>query len=206
MNGQSLLALALAFTLAACASPTGPDDGTASTSSSASTGASSSSSGAGGGTGGAPDSPDGTWDLTATISLNGHDIAHEIQSAVSYTVDFGGQPMTAVVLTNQPHYCEALQSKACLPEGTFLVEMTLAGTEPGDYPLGSAVDQAPHTVSAFLTPIDADCVGAGLGASDGGVKVTEISLDEGGGVDVTLDLGFFGGALTGTVEAPFCAL
>lgn len=202
---RPFLTMLLASSLVACDSSDSPDDGDSTSTSGATTGASSSA-GAGGGAGGGSFAPDGAWDLTAGISINDHDIAKEIQSAVSYTVEIDGHSMTAVVLTSQPHYCELLQSKGCLPQGVFLVAMTLNGTDGGDYPLASAVDQPPHTVSAFLTPIDADCVGAGIGASDGGVKVTEIGLEEGGGVKATLDLSFFGGALAGTVEAPFCQL
>jgi hypothetical protein len=111
-----------------------------------------------------------------------------------------------VELTSAADYCALLQKKGCLPKGEILVSLTFNGMKAGDYPTAKQIPAEPGSVEVFVTGIDMNCTGLGVGLDTGDVLVTEATLTSGGAVSLTANLSSaLNEALSGTVKAPYCA-
>lgn len=211
IKGMSVCAAIGLFACACSSAPAGTTTGGGGSSAgtySASVASSTSASVGGSGTGGASaagGADPGTWSLQSNITVNGRSPSKDIRSAVSRTVDLGQGPQMVVELTSAVDYCALLQKGGCLANGEILVTFTFNGQKAADYPTAQQIPAEPNSVDVFMTGIDKNCTGVGLGLDQGDVKVTEASLVAGGRVALQANLSSaINGSLSGTVKAPYC--
>src|SRR5262245_43247663 len=69
--------------------------------------------GASAGGGGSSPGPAASWKIDANISLNGHDFAHDTQSAVARKLTLTFDEHLVVELTSAPDYCTLLEDHGC---------------------------------------------------------------------------------------------
>lgn len=147
----------------------------------------------------------GTWKLQSNVTLNGHDLAKDIRSAISRTESGGSGTVMVVELTTASDYCALLRGSGCLADGEVVVTLTFEGTSAKDYPAATQIPPEAGSIEAFMSGVDnGTCTGAGIGLDSGHVVVSKADLAAGGGVSLDIDLSSAFGDLTGTVEAPFC--
>lgn len=146
-----------------------------------------------------------SWDIESNLTVNGQRLDEGIQSVVARHHTFDSGPGLDVRFTSAPDYCALLRNDGCIEDGAVLVSLSVFGTEPGTYTLGSSVEGTAGTFSLIYRTIERDCTGAGLGPSEGTLTITH--ADDGAvSLDFDTALSFVGASanIGGTLTAPFC--
>ncbi len=149
--------------------------------------------------GGSSDGYAQSWDIGSDLVINGHAAQDEVKSAAALHQVIDGDDYVSVVLTDVEGYCQANAAQECPGGPHFALIFSLNGIAPGTY------DVADGVAGALMGDVNASCLSGGLGAESGTITFSDITLGEGGGVEIEFDLQFLTGHAAGTATAPLCS-